>query len=262
MSKLLPHIQLFLILSFISLVVFGLDNFNLLSLPKQGLYFITNPVAFGFYGVKQKVFNQFYFMFASRTAAKANKALQSQFAEILSENAQLKKQLAETKAQVIQQQSLDPQTYHYIVARPMGLDRQMRIDKGAKDGVKVGQAVVFKDNYIGRIVSVSDSGSSIQLLTDPDSKVAAFSLNKEGKAKGIVVGQFGFEMLIDKILHEEKVVAGDLVYSEGTEGYLPRGFVLGKVTQILERPNEVFKQAKLTPVFDLRDLDLVFVVQE
>jgi len=92
--------------------------------------------------------------------------------------------------------------------------------------------------------------------------MAAFSQGLEGVAKGVLVGQFGTESLLDKILHEETIKAGDLVYSEGTEGNLPRGLILGKVVEVKGEENEVFKQAKVVPVFDIRDLELVFVIIE
>ena len=126
----------------------------------------------------------------------------------------------------------------------------------------MGQAVVSEDNFVGKVVAVSPDASNVQLLTDPDSKVAAFSQNKEGRAKGVLIGQFGTAILMDKILHEEKIAQGNLVYSEGLEGFLPRGLILGKITEVFERENEVFKQAKVSPIFDIRDLELVFVIQE
>ena len=67
-------------------------------------------------------------------------------------------------------------------------------------------------------------------------------------------------MLFDKILHQEPIEIGNLVYSEGLENFLPRGLILGKVTEVLENKDEVFKQARVTPLFDIGDLDLVFVV--
>ncbi len=69
-------------------------------------------------------------------------------------------------------------------------------------------------------------------------------------------------MLLDKVLHQEVVSEKDLVYSEGTEGKFPRGLILGQVTQVFERENEIFKQAKVKPVFGIGDLDLVFVIGE
>lgn len=262
MDRVIPNIKVLILLAFLSLVIFILDSTNILNLPKQGISFITNPISFGFYNTSRSIGNQFYFLVLARRAGQENKALKEQLGNLLSENATLRKKNAEMETIISQEEHLDPKTYQLLPARPIGLNRYLKIDKGSTSGIKTGQAVVFQDNFVGKVVSVSLQAANVQLLTDPDSKVSAFSLNKEGKAKGVLLGQFGTAILFDKILHEEKAVEGDLVYSEGTEEFLPRGLVLGRVTEILTRENEVFKQAKVQPVFDIRDLELVFVIQE
>lgn len=262
MDRMVPNLKLFIILTSLSLLVLIFDSIQLLTIPKTVLSFITNPISFGLYQTNQKISRQFYFVFQARFAAQENKALKEQIAKLLSENAQIRKKLAETETLVSQSQHLDMQTYNLTSARPIGLSRHLKIDKGANSGIQVGQAVVSNDNYIGKIVSVSPQLAAIQLLSDPDSKVAAFSQGLEGRAKGVLVGQFGVEILMDKILHEEKIAVDDLVYSEGTEGFLPRGLILGRVSQVLEREHEVFKQAKVQPIVDIRDLELVFVIVE
>lgn len=269
MDRVVPNLKLFTILTSLSLLVLILDSIQLLTLPKSVLSYITNPISFGLYQTNQKFQRQFYseksfayFVFQARFAAQENKALKEQVGKLLSENSQLRKKLAEAESLVSQSQHLSLQTYNLIAARPIGLSRYLKIDKGADSGVSAGQAVVFNDNYVGKIVSVSPQTATIQLLSDPGSKVAAFSQGLEGRAKGVLIGQFGVEILMDKILHEEKIAASDLVYSEGTEGFLPRGLILGRVSQVLEREHEVFKQAKIQPIFDIRDLELVFVIVE
>lgn len=254
--------KIFLILTFLSLAIFISDSVNILNLPKQLAFYITNPISFGIYNTSRTISKQFYFLVLARKASQENRALKEQIGQLLSENANLRKTLAETKALLSQEKHLDPRTFNLLPVRPIGLGRYLKVDKGSSAGIEVGQAVVFKDNYVGKIVMTSVASSQVQLLTDPDSKVAAFSQNKEGKAKGVLLGQFGTEVLLDKILHEEKISAGDLVYSEGIEGFLPRGLVLGKVSKILNTANEVFLQALVQPVFDTRDLDLVFVMVE
>lgn len=262
MSRTFPSFRIFLTLIILSGLIFALDIFHLLDIPKKGASYITNPISFGFYKVTQTVTRQFYFIFASRKASQENKALEEQLGQLLSENANLKRQLAESRAIILQNQHLDPRTYNLKAARPIGLSRFLKIDKGSDFGIKKGEAVVFQENFVGRIVQVEPNSANIQTLQDPDSKVAAFSQGLEGRAKGVLLGQFGTDLLLDKILHEEQIKVGDLVYSEGTEGYLPRGLILGKVIEVLERQNEVFKQAKVKPVFDIGDLELVFVIQE
>ncbi|MBU1031610.1 rod shape-determining protein MreC [Patescibacteria group bacterium] len=262
MTKIIPDFKVLILLIFLSLMLLLLDTFHLLNFPKQAVFYITNPVSFGIYNTGNTIGRQFYFIFAARFAAQENIALKEQMGRLISENADLRKKLAEAEALVSQSQHLDPQKYNLLSARPIGLGRYLKIDKGASSGVRIGQAVVYEDNFIGKIVSVSEGGASVQLLTDPDSKITAFSQNIDGRAKGVLVGQFGMEARLDKILHEEKIGTGDLVYSEGLEEFLPRGLILGQVTQVLDQPNEVFKQAKIAPVFDIRDLELVFVIQE
>lgn len=262
MSKAIPNLQTFLLLLFLSLLILFLDSFKALDFAKRITFYVTNPISFSIYNINQTVSKQFYFISESRQSSQENKALKEQIGALLSENAQIRQKLAELEAQVSQEMSLSSKTYNLIPARPIGLSRYLSIDKGGDSGLKVGQAVVFKDNFIGRIVNTAPNSASIQLLQDPDSKIAAFSQGLGGRAKGVLLGQFGTDLIMDKILHEEKIAEGDLVYSEGTEGFLPRGLILGKVVSVAERENEVFKQAKVRPVFDIRDLELVFAIAE
>lgn len=243
-------------------MIFVSDLFHFLQIPKKAAFYITNPISFGIYDSKRNLGRQFYFLFLVRRAGQENKALKEQIGKLLSENALLRKNLAEEEAQSQQFKHLDTQTYNLLPARPIGLSRYLKIDQGLASGVKLGLPVVSNDNLVGRIVSVSEKSSKVQLLSDPDSKLAAFSQNLEGKAKGVLIGQFGTEAIMDKILHEEKISVGDLVYTEGLEDFLPRGLILGRVAQVLVRENEIFKQAKISPNFDVRDLELVFVIKE
>lgn len=262
MSKVIPNLQLFLTLLFLSFIILLLDLFHILDFAKRISFYVTNPLSFGIYKTYQNVSRQFYFIYSARFSAQQNLALKDQIGQLLSENAKLRQRLAEVEVQVNQDKYLGPKTYNLVAARPVGLSRYLKIDKGEDIGIKAGQTVVFKDNFVGRIIATSPSASSIQLLQDPDSKIAAFSQGRDGRAKGVVLGQFGTDLILDKILHEEEISEGDLVYSEGTEGFLPRGLILGKVVQVLKRENEVFKQAKVREVFDIRDLELVFVIVE
>lgn len=262
MDRVIPNFKLLAILAILSLLVLLSDTIQILRFPKTGLSYLTNPISFGLYQTSKNVGQQFYFIFAARFAAQENKALKEQIGKLLSENASLRKNLAETESLLSQEKHLDPATYKLVPARPIGIGRYLKIDKGESSGIKLGQAVVSNDNFVGKIVSVSENSASIQLTSDPDSKVSAFSQGLSGRAKGVLIGRFGSEMLLDKILHEEKIESGDLVYSEGLEGFLPRGLILGRVSQILEEESEIFKQAKILPNFDISDLELVFVIQE
>lgn len=259
-SAWISELKPFAILLLAALLILLFDNLGFLNIPKAGLEYITTPVQYGLYKTSSKIGQQFEYLSLARTASQQIKALHEQQAQILSENADLRRQLAEAKGFLDQQKALDPLIYSVVAARPISLSRYVLIDKGSNDGIKVGQPVVYKEVLLGQIIEVTPKTARVRLLSDPDSKVAAFVSSKNGKAKGILLGQFGSDLLLDKVLHEEPMEQNDLVYSEGSEGNFPRGLVLGQISQVMDRPNEIFKQAKIKPVFDIGDLDIVFVI--
>lgn len=256
----LQDIKLFLILVFISAALIFLDYLKAVDFPKSIIQTISVPIQYGLYKNSTNISRQFGFILNARKASQENKALGEQLALVLSENANLRKKLSETQAFLSQEKSLDEEVFNLIPARPIGFSRFLVIDKGSEDGVKQNQAVVFKDNFIGLVKQVDPKKSKVTLASDPDSRISAFSQSDSGRAKGILLGQFGSEMLLDKILHEEPIAVDDLIYSAGQELEIPRGLILGQVTDVIEKETQVFKQAKVKPIFDIADLDVVFIV--
>ncbi len=260
LKALFENAKLYLILFGISLLIFVADFYNLTEGFKGIVQFISTPIQYGVYSTGIKFGREFDFIIISRNAAKENDILNTKVSEIVSENAALKKRIVELEGMVEQEDSLSPQTFSLVPARPIGLNesRYLLIDKGSLDGFKVNQPVLYKDNYIGKIISLGPRQSRVLLPSDPESKIAVFVSSEEGRAKGVLIGQFGSEAIIDKILHDEPIKIGDIVYSEGTEAS-PRGLVLGKVTEVMEQSNEVFKKAKVDPIIDITNLDIVFI---
>lgn len=260
LKAVLTDLKLFASLIIIALFLTVFDNLGFLNLPKSLIQTITIPIQYGLYNTSRIVTRQFEFIVLSRRASQEKKALTEQLALVLSENAQLRRKLAEAEGFIEQKKVLDPQEFEMVAARPVGKSRYLIIDKGSENGVKTGQAVVYKDNFIGRIKDVSVKKSTVTLPSDPDSKISTFVNSSDGKAKGVLIGQFGSEMLLDKVLHQEPLKKNDLVYSEGAEEQIPRGLILGRVLEVFERDNEVFKQAKVGSIFDIGNLDVVFVI--
>lgn len=261
MGKAVLNLRLFFILIFLSLFLALLDSLDSLNTPKSWMQNLTAPVQYGLYKGGKNISKQIEFLFLIRKAAQENKALKFQLSQLLVENAALQKKLAENEILVDQYNKLNPQTFDLLPARVLGISRYLSLDKGSLDGVQRDQVVVFKDHYLGQIKEVSPKTSTVLLSTDPDSKIAAFSQGMAGRSKGILIGQFGSKLFLDKLLHEENIQAEDIVYSEGTEGKLPKGLILGKVVEVLPNQNEVFKQAKIVPLFSAANLDLVFIMK-
>lgn len=261
MKALVSDFKLFFGLILLSLFLLLFDNLNLLNFPKSLVQTITVPVQYGLYKSVTSIGENFQFISTARQAYLENEALRLQLGELLTENSNLRKKLSENETLVDQYNKLSPITYDLMPAHVIGSGRFLTLDRGLDDGVKEGQAVVYKDNYVGQVKEVSPKTSRVLLPFDPDSKIAVFSQGLEGRARGILLGQFGADLLMDKILHQESIAALDLVYSEGIEGRLPKGLLMGRVLEVLGKDNEVFRQARVIPLFKAVDLDMVFVMR-
>lgn len=259
LTALMKDLRTFLALLVLSVGLIFIDSSGALNTVKSPLQYITSPIQYGLYKSSLVISRQFESITVARKASLENKALTEQLAQVLSENAGLRRKVLELEAFSAQQKTLNAQTFNLEASRPVGLGRYLIIDKGSDNNIKVSQPVIFKDNYIGKIKEVSPKKSQVLLSSDPDSHISAFAAS-ESKTKGILSGQFGSELLMDKILHQEGIKKGDLVYTEGLEPEIPRGLILGQVVDVLSKDNEVFKQATVKPIFDVGNLDVVFVV--
>lgn len=129
------------------------------------------------------------------------------------------------------------------------------LNRGAKDKVKVGQAVVYKNNLVGKIVSVSENLSDVALLTSLDISLTVKTVSPNNSSALGVVRGIGGEMVLENVLLSEKISASDLVVTKD-EGDL----VVGKIEAIEKKPSALFQTAKVKSLLDFSSLSTVFVV--
>lgn len=136
------------------------------------------------------------------------------------------------------------------------------IDRGARDGALIGDAVVTNDGIVvGKITSVTDTSATVALLTDAHSRFAAALLGADAvTVHGYTEGGHGTGMVMHLIPQQIKVTAGDVVITAGLEAAIPRGLVLGRVESIRHEPNEPFQDAILSPLASLDALTTVAIV--
>ena len=134
------------------------------------------------------------------------------------------------------------------------------INRGSRDGIQVGRAVVVGNGiFIGKIVSVHEKSAIVQLINDTQSRIAATILNHD-HSLGIVEGGFGISVRLKFIPQNEEVKVGDIVVSSGLQENIPRGLVIGTVEAVEKKPQEPFQQAILRPLRNLNDITAVMVL--
>lgn len=146
-----------------------------------------------------------------------------------------------------------------IVGRP---DQNLVLDKGSKDNVIVGQAVVFENNLIGKISFVSQSLSKVLLASDSNS---SFSVKiSQTNILGVVKGTGDGEMIMGNVLLSENLKISDTVLTTGDLdvnglGY-PADLVVGKVESIDKKSASLFQSARIKSLIEISKLSTVFII--
>jgi len=136
------------------------------------------------------------------------------------------------------------------------------IDKGEADGVSFGDAVVFKDNLVGRVVKTTQFLSSVQIVTNSSSLFTVKTL--ETNALGVIKGQGGGNLILDNVVLSETLKLGDMVLTKGDLDINGGGFVpdliVGEITAISKNPSDLFQRAKIKSRVDFSKITKVYVV--
>jgi rod shape-determining protein MreC len=64
------------------------------------------------------------------------------------------------------------------------------------------------------------------------------------------------------IPQEEDVRVGDIVLTSGLGGLMPKGLVIGQVTEVQQREYETFQAATVRPAVDLTRFELALVITD
>jgi rod shape-determining protein MreC len=203
------------------------------------------------------------------------------------ENKDLKKQLADTRSQLVaaqaaarddaqlrKQLALDDQLNvsssdrlqaRVIWKSPTAWYSTVQINQGRGDGVRINQPVITGDGLVGKVTSVNRGTATVTLITDSSSNVSA-QIEPDG-ANGIVRASLGDpnDMRLDFIQKGHPVKVGQNVATSGfASGKLasifPKGIPIGRVTKVSSNELELYRQVHIKPFADFRRMDYVQVI--
>lgn len=134
------------------------------------------------------------------------------------------------------------------------------IDKGAKDGLYPGLAAVSSQGIIvGKVINVKDNLADVYLITNKECKIAV-AIQNEDKTSGIASGDMGLTVNMEFIPQTEKIEIGNIVVASGLEKNIPRGLVIGRVSEVIKENNKLWQNAVIEPIADLDELIMVSVL--
>ncbi|MGE5392879.1 MAG: rod shape-determining protein MreC [Candidatus Saccharibacteria bacterium] len=139
-----------------------------------------------------------------------------------------------------------------------GFSKIVMIDKGERDGVNRGQAVIIAPGIlVGRITKIYPNDSEVTLITDPSVSVSAEVADSQ--ARGLVKGEHGLGLVFDLVTQNEVIKNGDKILTSGLSNDYPKGLLIGEITGIRSSSSELFQKAYITPAAELKSLKFVFV---
>ena len=141
------------------------------------------------------------------------------------------------------------------------LTQEIVIDKGTRDGIRVGMAVTSPGGYlIGSIRTISADRSNVLLVTDVDSRISIV-VQRPG-IDGTVEGQAqnGGSLSVAHIGQDADVQAHDIIVTSGAGGTMPRGLVVGQITDVHQSDVAMEQAADAYPLAQLEMASLAEVL--
>ena len=199
------------------------------------------------------------------------------------ENVQLKSQLIHAQAKLQQQDYIlaqnarlqgilsttKPEQFELNLAQVIGTDTNLLkqivvLNKGAQDGVQVGQTVIDEDGILGQIINVYPNTSRLLLITDKQQSVAV-TVKRTGQ-RAIVTGEgIPTSLRLNYVFKTSDVRVGDELISSGLGGRIPAGYQVGRIAQIKDNEEtqaDNFRSIKVTPAANFVDNAYVLILQD
>lgn len=253
----------FLFFLLLSILIFTLSKFGFLEVPQSYFLKAATVVSSPFFSLSH-VFAQFNQNGEEIKLKEENLNLQKKIVD-------QQKLINENKALHDQFQTINPKSLDLLPANVVGAPRfipglflpeNFIIDVGENDNVKAGNAVVLKDNLIGRVGKTTKFLSEVNLISNMSLKFAAKTQNG---VLGVVKGEGNGDLLLDNVLLSDNLEVGQIILTFGdikldSTGF-PPDIIVGKIVSIEKNPTDLFQRAKLKTFVDFARIFQVFVVK-
>ncbi|OIU70726.1 rod shape-determining protein MreC [Rossellomorea aquimaris] len=151
-----------------------------------------------------------------------------------------------------------------VIARnPDHWQELITIDKGEVNGIKSDMAVISSAGLIGKVKSVNEFSSTVELISTNNTK-NRISTVIQGKQdiNGWIEGYDSDkkEILVKRIPNDLKVEKGSKVITSGLGGVFPKGLVVGEVKEVKPDQYGLTQTAYVKPAADFYHLEHVMVI--
>ncbi len=250
------------------LLAFVLDRLGYMSPVRTFVQTIISPLQSALTNTANEVTGQFEETANLRALQTRNVELETLANSLMVENARLREIERENELlrQLLNYTHNNPQfTYETtaIKGRSVGFDPSnllyyVYVDVGARDGVAKDMPVITDRGLVGRVTAVGLNSAQVLMLIDPASAVNAIIQNS--RVTGLIRGHIDGTLTMERIPPNEKINPGDIVLTSGLGGNFPDKLVIGQVTEVLQRDQDMFQTARIRPTVDFGKLETMLIL--
>ncbi|KMY43623.1 rod shape-determining protein MreC [Bacillus sp. FJAT-27916] len=263
-------ILLISIIFLVSLIGFSLRERDELSWPEQFMKDSAGFVQTIFHKPASAIAGFFENLSDLRNTYEENKNLKARLEEYVkleTEIYDLEKENKELRAMVEKEESLSEFTVTQatVIGRsPERWHETLTVSKGSVNGIEKNMAVITAKGLIGKVKSVSQFTSTVQLLTalDPQNRISAVVQGKK-PAYGFIQGfdEDKQALMLTGLLYDADIKEGSNVETSGLGGVFPKGLVVGKVEEVIIDQYGLTQTAYIKPAANFDDVNDVMIVK-
>lgn len=176
------------------------------------------------------------------------------FAALEAENARLRAMLEATsrvpdRVQVAEIMSVSSNPFRHVLV----------IDKGTRDGVFDGQAMIDAQGVVGQVIEAGIMSAQGVLISDPDHALPV-QVNRNGlRTIAVGTGEYG-RLDLPFLPNNADIREGDLLVTSGLGGTFPPGYPVGIVDSLIRIPQGPFADVSATPAAALGQVREVMLI--
>jgi len=156
------------------------------------------------------------------------------------------------------------QNMRKMVAELMAVDntpysQQIVINKGAIDGVYLGQSILDERGIVGQVMEVGTTNSRVLLISDVTHSIPVRSIRNNSRFIASGSGAID-ELYLTHVAHSADIREGDVLVSSGLGEVFPEGYPVAEVTQVIRDESRPFAQVTIAPQARLNRLKYLLLL--
>lgn len=267
-------ISFFTTIIILSSIIFFSSNSSIMNIGENAIGTVTSSISRIVYSSIASSKEVFTKIFGSKSIREENEKLKIENAELKEKNVNMENIIAKEDFLKNEYNLYLKNKESLLSANVIALDSnslliRFNINKGSKDGVKVGDIIVQgtvgedENTYIkavvGKVIEVGYNWSKVSSLVDSSSNVS-FNVVRT-QSYGAINGQENNLLSGFMYKSDADIIVGDKLVTSGRGGIFPSDLYIGEVTEVKSSENNLEKKISVKSPVDFTTLFRVFVIK-